>query len=71
MDTKQIVENQYPLCKEVRNMAYDICVQAVKDHTGIPIVFSRNLHYCAYYADMLKVRCFERVIDNANKTLSS
>ncbi len=65
MDSKDIIKIQTELCKDARNMAYDICVKAVKDHTGLPIIFTQNLHYCAYYADMLKVRCFEKVIDNA------
>jgi hypothetical protein len=65
MDSKDIVKIQTELCKNVRHMVYDICVKAVKDNTGLPIVFTHNLHYCTYYADMLKVRCFEKVIDNA------
>ncbi len=58
------IERQHALCGAVRNMAFDICVQAVKDHTGIPIVIGQNLHYCKHYADMLKIKCVDKVIEN-------
>jgi hypothetical protein len=46
-------------CKRVTEIAFDICTEAVKRHSGFPFVFPEQSYYCKHYAEVLHVQCVE------------
>ena len=53
------MEFQQQLCNEVRHIVYDLCVRETIDHTGISIV-----QHCKHYAELVKTKCNEKVIEH-------
>ena len=44
-------------CKRIAEMAFDVCTEAVKRHTGFPFVFQEQAYWCRHYSDVLHVQC--------------
>lgn len=61
MEKQSTHENQKNLhvCKVASSLAYDICLEAVKEHGHSLFVSDYNRSQCRYYAEKLTTRCYE------------